>query len=327
LYGDAVAVDGVDLDVADGEIVVLLGPSGCGKTSVLRAVAGLTAASDGSITLDGRDIRGVPAHARGVGLMFQDFALFPHRDVAGNVAFGPRMQGANRAAASARVAEVLDLVGLTGFEPRSVASLSGGEQQRVALARALAPSPRLLLLDEPLGSLDRALRERLTAELRSLFVELGLSVVTVTHDQAEAFTLADRVVVLRAGRVVQAGTPSEVWRHPADGFVARFLGFANVLNVVVSAGTANTPWGPLVAERGDGPSALVIRPDGLTLTAAGDGAPGVAGPATFRGDHFLVPVALDSGEAVEVTVRESVPPDGGQVTVALDRAATVFTAV
>jgi thiamine transport system ATP-binding protein len=184
-----------------------------------------------------------------------------------------------------------------------------------------------LLLDEPLGSLDRALRERLTAELRSLFVGLGLSVVTVTHDQAEAFTLADRVAVLRAGRVVQTGAPSEVWQHPADGFVARFLGFANVLTVAVRAGTADTPWGPLVAERGDGPAALVIRPDGLTFAPASAGASGIAGPAAFKGDHFLVPVVLDTGEKLEVTIRNDVPADGGRVTVALDRSATVITAI
>jgi thiamine transport system ATP-binding protein len=330
-YGDYIAVDGVDLDVGEGEIVALLGPSGCGKTSVLRSVAGLVNPSAGVITLDGRDLTGVPAHARGVGLMFQDFALFPHRDVAGNVAFGPRMQGVGRAAATARVHEVLDLVGLAGFETRSVASLSGGEQQRVALARALAPSPRLLLLDEPLGSLDRALRERLTAELRTLFVRLGLSVVTVTHDQAEAFTLADRVVVVRAGRVVQSGSPAEVWQHPADGFVARFLGFANVLTVVVRGGSADTPWGPIAAERADGPAVLVIRPYGLRMAAPGAGragcASGRAGAASFRGDHFLVPVVLDSGETLEVTIRDAVPGEGAPVAVGLDRAATVLTEV
>jgi thiamine transport system ATP-binding protein len=164
----------------------------------------------------------------------------------------------------------------------------------------------------------------LTAELRTLFVRLGLAVVTVTHDQAEAFTLADRVVLLRAGRVVQSGTPAEVWQRPADAFVARFLGFANVLAVSVDSGAAATPWGPVAAERPDGPAALVIRPDGLRLVAEGAAASGLSGPPTFKGDHFLVPVVLESGELVEVTVRDAVPADGDRVSVALDRGATVF---
>src|SRR5262249_53365824 len=155
-----------------------------------------------------------------------EYALFPHRDVRGNVSFGPRMLKDDRARVAARVQEVLALVGLAGYESRSIASLSGGEQQRVALARALAPSPRLLMLDEPLGSLDRSLRERLTVELRDLFRSLETTTITVTHDQGEAFTIADRVAVMRAGRIVQVGTPADVWHQPADGFVARFLGFA-----------------------------------------------------------------------------------------------------
>ena len=321
-YGDKVAVDDVDLRVDEREVVTLLGPSGCGKSTILRAIAGLVTPAAGSIRLGDDDLAPIPPHRRPFGLMFQDYALFPHRDVAGNVAFGPRMQRLDRAMVRARVDEVLELVGLSGFGHRSVASLSGGEQQRVALARALAPSPRVLMLDEPLGSLDRSLRERLTVELRELFVRLGITVITVTHDQAEAFTLADRVVVLRDGRIRQVGRPVDVWRSPGDAFVARFLGFGNVFDVEVLHGKVESPWGSIDSNRADGPATLVIRPDGCQIAA--EGVPGTAGPATFRGDHFLVAVDLDGGWRVEVTERSgSVPQPGDSVQVALDSTAAV----
>jgi thiamine transport system ATP-binding protein len=316
-YEGKTAVDGVELDVGEGEVVALLGPSGSGKSTILRAVAGLQPAEAGQVSLDGRPLDGVAPHEREIGLMFQDFALFPHLDVGANVAFGPRMQRRSRAAVAARVAEVLELVRLDGFERRAVASLSGGEQQRVALARALAPAPKLLLLDEPLGSLDRALREQLAVELRALFTALHATVVVVTHDQSEAFTLADRVVLLRAGQVVQAGSPAEVWRQPADAFVARFLGFANVVPVSVDGGSVETPWGPVPAQGPDGPAVIVLRPDATSLAA--EGAAGTAGAAAFRGDHFSVRVALDGGWVVEVVDRSGeVPAPGTRVTVALD---------
>jgi thiamine transport system ATP-binding protein len=268
-YEGTPAVDGVDLDVDDGEVVALLGPSGSGKSTILRAVAGLQPVDAGHLTLAGRPLDGVAPHDREIGLMFQDFALFPHLDVAGNVSFGPRMQRRSRAEVVARVSEVLELVRLRGFERRAVASLSGGEQQRVALARALAPAPKLLLLDEPLGSLDRALREQLAVELRGLFTSLRATVVLVTHDQSEAFTLADRVVLLRDGRIVQSGRPADVWRGPADALAARFLGFANVLPVDVVTGAIETPWGSLPAEQPDGPAALVLRPGATAFASEG----------------------------------------------------------
>ena len=226
--GEAV-VDGASLDVATGEIVTVLGPSGSGKTTLLRVIAGLQQPDAGRVVLDGEDLAGVAPHRRGIGLVFQDHALFPHRDVFGNVSFGLRMRGDPPDAVAVRTAELLDLVGLAGFEQRSVGTLSGGEQQRVALARALAPEPRLLLLDEPLGSLDRRLRDRLLDDLARLFDELALTAVYVTHDQTEAFTLGDRVAVMRAGRVVQIATPDELWAQPLDDDVARFLGLANVV--------------------------------------------------------------------------------------------------
>jgi thiamine transport system ATP-binding protein len=292
---------------------------------MLRAIAGLLTPDEGHIAVDGEDLAGVPPHRRRLGLMFQDYALFPHRDVAANVAFGPRMQREDRASIARQVRNALALVGLEGYEHRSIASLSGGEQQRVALARALAPSPRLLMLDEPLGSLDRSLRERLTVELRDLFRSLATTTITVTHDQGEAFTLADRVAVMRAGRIVQLGTPVEVWRQPADGFVARFLGFTNVFDVDVGRGTAESPAGTFETERGDGPACVVLRPDALRLgPASGSDLEGEALPAGFRGDHFLVPVRLQTGVVVEVMVRATTVPAAGEaVGVDIDRSAVL----
>jgi thiamine transport system ATP-binding protein len=326
------AVDGVDLRVEDGEVVTILGPSGCGKSTILRAIAGLVTPDAGVVRIDGTDVLGVAPHERGVGLMFQDYALFPHRDVAGNVAFGPRMQRRTRADVQARVAEVLGLVGLRGFEHRAIASLSGGEQQRVALARALAPAPRLLMLDEPFGSLDRALRERLAVEVRALFVAIGSTAITVTHDQAEAFTLADRVVILRDGRIVQVGRPVDVWQHPADGFVARFLGLPNVVDVEIRGGAIVTPWGPVSSTRPDGPAVVVVPADTVhpMVSAAdvvdGTGVQGAVGTPAFRGDHFLVPVTLPGGWVVEVAIRDgAVPPAGSAIRLALDRSRVFVT--
>ena len=218
-YGPVAAVDGVSLDVPTGSVVALLGPSGCGKSSLLRAVAGLEPLAAGSVSWDGTSLAGVPVHRRGFGLMFQDGQLFAHRTVGGNVAYGlPARSGA-------RIAELLELVGLAGYEDRGIATLSGGERQRVALARALAPAPRLLLLDEPLSALDRALRERLAVDLRAALVATGTTAVFVTHDQDEAFAVADRVAVMAAGRLLQVDAPADLWIRPASREVASFLGY------------------------------------------------------------------------------------------------------
>jgi thiamine transport system ATP-binding protein len=303
-FGSFTALDAVDLDVADGEIVSVLGPSGSGKSTLLRVVAGLVPEAHGRVGWDGTDVTAMPPHRRGFGLMFQDHALFPHRDVLGNVAFGLRMRGDGRAETTARAEAALERVGLAGFEHRNVADLSGGEQQRVALARALAPEPRLLMLDEPLGALDRALRDRLVCELRALFTELALSVVFVTHDHDEAFALADRVVVMHDGRVVQSGTPAAVWSAPADAFVASFLGW----NV----------------SRAFGDGMLALRPDDLILDRGPASEPHslaarVTGRA-FRRDHHLVTVRVDGVEPTD-ELRVAVPADqqppeiGDQVTV------------
>ncbi|MFN8519326.1 MAG: ABC transporter ATP-binding protein [Chloroflexota bacterium] len=269
-YGDRIALHPLDLSVTRGSVVAVLGPSGSGKSSLLRAIAGLEPPTGGRVVLDGRDVTRVPTHERGIGLMFQDFALFPHRDVAGNVGFGLRMRGDDAAAVTRRVADVLRLVGLPVAQGRSVGALSGGEQQRVALARALAPEPRLLMLDEPMGSLDRSLRERLPTELRAIALRLGLTMLYVTHDQEEAFGVADRVVILRDGRVVADDTPEGLWARPPDAFVASFLGFRNIAPAEVRGALAVTPWGAMpLPGVPDGRATLVLRPAALSL--AGDG--------------------------------------------------------
>ncbi|MFJ8164733.1 ABC transporter ATP-binding protein [Streptomyces sp. NPDC096136] len=318
-FGDRAVVDAVDLEVAEHETVCVLGPSGSGKSTLLRVVAGLQPPSAGRVLLDGADQAGVPVHRRGVGLMFQDHQLFPHRDVGANVAFGLRVRGSARAERGERVARLLDLVGLPGAQGRAVASLSGGEQQRVALARALAPSPRLLMLDEPLGQLDRGLRERLVVELQGLFSRLGTTVLAVTHDQGEAFALADRVVVMRDGRIAQAGTPLEVWQRPASEFVARFLGFENVVPATVCGGAAATPWGkvPVPAGSPEGEHRLLVRPAGVVPAAAGLDC--VVESRTFRGTHVALLLRPASGPALEAECALATAPAAG------DRVAVAFT--
>ena len=230
-YGDTQAVRGVDLAVSAGEIVAVIGPSGCGKSSLLRAVAGLVPLSGGTVRLDGRDVATTRTHERDIGLMFQDHALFPHLDVAGNVGFGLKMAGIDQNAARLRVMEMLELVEMQDFGSRRIDELSGGEAQRVALARALAPSPKVLMLDEPLGSLDRVLREQLVVDVRQLLRSVGQTAIHVTHDQPEAFALADRVVILNNGEIAQVGQPELLWRNPASSFVAKFLGHRNLWSI------------------------------------------------------------------------------------------------
>ena len=233
-YGDLHAVDGVDLEVAAGEVVALLGASGSGKSSLLRAVAGLEDVAAGEVAWDGRSMVRVPVHKRGFGLMFQDGQLFEHRDVGSNIAYG--LTDLPRAQRGERVREMLELVGLPGFERRRVTTLSGGQAQRVALARALAPAPRLLLLDEPLSALDRALREQLATDVRTILRRGGTTALYVTHDQDEAMTVADRVGVMEAGRLLRLDTPQRLWADPGSSKVARFLGFDVVGDLALAPG-------------------------------------------------------------------------------------------
>ncbi|UFU04698.1 ABC transporter ATP-binding protein [Ruania suaedae] len=301
-YGATTAVAGVDLHVPAGQVVAVLGPSGCGKSSLLRAVAGLEPLTTGEVRWDGADVSGTPVHRRGFGLMFQDGQLFPHRDVAGNVDFGLRMAGIARAERAARVAELLALVGLSGFGDRAVASLSGGEQQRVALARALAPRPALLLLDEPLSALDRELRESLSGELRRILTETSTTAMYVTHDHDEAFAVADRVAVMREGRLVQAGTPAELWAAPADAAVAGFLGFV----VVEHEGRT----------LGLGPGALVVDP-------AGGGPAGRVVATGFARGRTTARVQVPGWGEVTAVAGEHTPEPGHEVRLRIEPGAAV----
>jgi ABC-type Fe3+/spermidine/putrescine transport system ATPase subunit len=233
------AVDAVSFTVEPGEILSILGESGSGKTSLLRALAGLELPAAGRVKLEGRDITDLPARSRGVAMMFQDLALFPHLDVAANVGYGLRMRGVARSERHEIVAELLALVRLDGFGDRSISTLSGGQRQRVALARALSTDPKLLLLDEPLSSLDRNLRDALVLELAALLRSRSLAVIHVTHDQSEAFSLSDSVMIMRDGRILQRGEPRELWHEPSTAFVARFVGHENVFTPEELVGLAS----------------------------------------------------------------------------------------
>jgi spermidine/putrescine transport system ATP-binding protein len=300
-YDGAPLLDGISFTVGVGETVCLLGASGSGKSTLLRIIAGLESAEQGSICWNGHDLASVPAYRRGFGLVFQDYALFPHLNVVENVAFGLKMQGLSRQEINSRVNGILEKVNLAEFNERRVAELSGGEQQRVALARALAPTPHLLMFDEPLGALDRNLREQLMEELRRILHDSHVPAIYVTHDQEEAFTLADRVLLLHDGLIVRKGTPQEVWNEPGSVWAARFLDAGNVLEGVVRSDT-----GTLQVETRAGVFALacghahkrqdrvdvLVRPQGVQRAAEGN-LRGVVADAIFNQDRFKV--TLESG--------------------------------
>jgi len=233
-YGGPVVLDHVSLDVEKGEMVALLGSSGCGKTTLLRSIAGFVIPDSGTIRIEGRDIARLPPEARGTAMMFQSYALWPHMSVADNIGYGLRMRGQKKDAINARVQEMLKLLQLEGFGPRSVTQLSGGQRQRVALGRALAVSPHVLLLDEPMSNLDYKVRLELRHELRALQQRIGITAVYVTHDREEALTLSDRIAVIDAGRIVQTGVPEEIFHHPSSAFVAGFMGADNAVDLVAT---------------------------------------------------------------------------------------------
>ena len=287
-FSDGYAVEGVSLNADSGEIVGLLGPSGCGKTTLLRLVAGLEQPDSGSLSFDGVPMNGLAPKDRGFGLMFQDLALFPHMDVVGNVSFGLRMQKLPKLKVRARVDELLALVDLAGYGHRKMHELSGGERQRVALARSLAPEPKLLMFDEPFGSLDRGLRESLQMEVRAILKKIGMTSIYVTHDRDEAFAMADSIVIMDKGSVVQAGTAQELFRSPKSELVARSLGLKNVIQGTVTAiGKVDTPIGALRVDQADpstteGTSVLAIIDD-RKISVVGDAEVGSSLDGTFKG--------------------------------------------
>lgn len=324
-FGGTTAVHDVRLSVLDGEVLALLGPSGCGKSTLLRAVAGLERPTAGEVRWNGRDLASVPVHRRRFGLVFQDGQLFPHRNVAGNVAFGPRMRGVGGAERTARVAELLELVGLAGYEDRRVTDLSGGEAQRVALARALAADPELLLLDEPLSALDRMLRERLAVDLAALLGRGDSTALVVTHDHDEAFTLADRVAVMSRGTILQADTPDLLWRHPADEEVAAFLGCTTFLPAEVRDGVATCALGTVDVTAKDGPARLGLRAAGVRARGTRPGNPGATGrlgevrERVHRHDHVRLAVAVpELGQVEAVAHIADAPAVGDEVELRLD---------
>jgi len=282
-FGSIAAVDNVDIRVADGTFVCLLGPSGCGKTTLLRMIAGLEEPSTGRILIDGVDISRVPAHRRDFGVVFQSLALFPHLNVGENIAYPLSIRGVGAAARGKRVAELLDLVHLPGYADRPITRLSGGQRQRVAIARALALSPRLFLLDEPLSALDAKLREAMQVELRQLQEQLRVTTIVVTHDQREAMTMADLVVVMGEGRVHQAGSPIDIYRNPTDAFVASFIGSTNLIAAQPGDDGAIVPGGLIAGLKVPAGGARVsVRPEDIAIVEPAS-AP-IRGRATFVRD-------------------------------------------
>ncbi|MCR8548154.1 ABC transporter ATP-binding protein [Salipiger sp. P9] len=302
-YGTFVAVDDVSMDIAPGEFISFLGPSGSGKTTTLMMVAGFEIPDRGAITLDGKDITRLPAHRRELGIIFQNYALFPHMTVAENVAYPLRMRRAGRSAIAERVARMLDLVQLAPFADRYPSQLSGGQQQRVAIARALVFDPPVLLLDEPLGALDKKLRQHLQEEIRFLHRRMGKTMIYVTHDQDEALAMSDRIAVMSAGRVHQLAAPEEIYRHPTDRFVASFMGESNFIRVTrADGGFRNAQGQPVpVAAGADtaGDPVVFVRPENIRIEPPeGAGGPGRLDgrieDLTYVGDSSMLSVGIGS---------------------------------
>jgi putative spermidine/putrescine transport system ATP-binding protein len=314
VYDDGVrAVDAIALDIRQGEFFSLLGPSGCGKTTTLRMIAGFETPSIGAIRVDGADITYVPAHKRDMGMVFQNYALFPHRTVAENIAFGLRMRGIDKATIAAKVKAALAMVELSGLEDRRPSQLSGGQQQRVALARAIVIEPRVLLCDEPLGALDKKLRQQMQFELKQLQKTLGLTLVFVTHDQEEALAMSDRIAVMNCGRVEQIGTPVEIYDQPLTRFVADFIGDTNIFcgeRATTDAGAGLTAGHGLflslpAAPPGTGALSVALRPEKIRLSpggtvdnATGSRAQGAVESTNFLGGAVLYRIALESGHRI-----------------------------
>ena len=322
-FGAARAVDDVSLSVGAGAFFALLGPSGCGKTTLMRMAAGFETPDSGAVFIAGAEATAMPPHLRPVNMMFQSYALFPHLSVADNIAFGLKRAGADRAAIAARVADMVALAQLQGLEARKPAQLSGGQRQRVALARALARAPKLLLLDEPLAALDRKLREETQFALMQIQKQTGVAFFVVTHDQDEALAMADRIAIMRAGRIEQEGAPAEVYARPRTKFVAGFVGETNFFEGEICARdgetvTIVTADGPLVVEGAGAIGARVIvavRPERIGFDAdARNMFEGVVQDVVFRGDHDMRRVRLGSGALVRAAGRAGQAAVGARAT-------------
>lgn len=327
----------VSFGLEKGEILCLLGPSGSGKTTLLRLLAGLERADSGTVYFQGKDLEPIPPHKRNFGMMFQEYALFPHKSVSGNIAFGLEMLKMAPVQREKTVQKMLTLVGLSGFENRKIEDLSGGERQRIALARSLAPEPQLLLLDEPLGSLDRTLRDRLAVEIRSILKSLGVTAVFVTHDQAEAFSVADKVAILDNGILHQFDTPENLYRNPKNTNVAQFLGFTNL---IAASYAREQPFGILfdiLKQRGieagsDRPETLLIRPEGarlFTSSSASSDHPAITGIVLrqrFQGSCYKVTLEVAGIPLTFDLPIDPRPPEAGQ-TISLDIAPSALVLI
>lgn len=340
-FGDALALSEAWLQVSRGEFMTLLGPSGCGKTTLLNLIAGFLFPDNGEVFIDNALVTDVPTFQREIGIVFQNYALFPHMTVADNVAYGLKARGVARQEIAGRVADVLAMMKLTGLEDRKPRQLSGGQQQRVALARALVIRPKVLLLDEPFSALDKNLRGSMQVEVKEIQRKLGVTTIFVTHDQSEALSLSDRIAVISEGRIRQIGTPQEVYRQPADRFVASFIGEGSVLRArldridgdiaVVRVGTTQVtvPAAPL---SGLSPGVLVdlfVRPEKLRLGAGDTAFEGVVSTAIYQGDHVDLHIDAPHAASTRVLMRipchEAVPQAGSRIAIAIgDTDATAF---
>jgi ABC-type Fe3+/spermidine/putrescine transport system ATPase subunit len=300
-FGTMTVLDRCSMTVSEGEIVTLLGPSGCGKTTLLRCIAGFWSPDAGTILIDGMDTVPIPVNRRPVGVVFQSYALFPHLTVAGNVGYGLRMRGLQRAEIEARVAAVLETVSLTGFEGRYPAQLSGGQQQRVAIARVLVLEPRVLLLDEPFNALDAKLRGAMQVDLRQLIKRLGITAIFVTHDQEEALTMSDRIAVMRGGRIEQVAPPEEVFDRPATAYVADFIGSSNFWNATAAGGRTTLPDGQSLATTLTGPVRVMARPHNLRADP-GEGGPWRGIVRFHRSIGPLIEYHVETGPAAMLRV-------------------------
>ncbi|HVY15015.1 MAG TPA: ABC transporter ATP-binding protein [Rhodopila sp.] len=325
-FGGVQVLKPLRLDMVQGEMLALLGPSGCGKTTTLRLIAGFEVPDTGSVVINGRDMTAMPPNKRGLGMVFQNYSLFPHMTVGENVAFGLRMRGASAAEKTKRVRAMLQMVRLESFEDRRISQLSGGQQQRIALARALATEPSILLLDEPLGALDKNLRERMQFELRDIQHRLGITCILVTHDQEEALTMSDRVAVMAHGEVKQVGHPTDVYERPRSRFVSEFLGTANIFTGTVKA-QEGAAWRVAIDPRGCAEPliaaetlqlgqrvTLAVRPEKLVLgPPKADAITARVRDIVFRGAYFAYELTLPNQEQplfVYTQKREAVPDDG-----------------